>query len=56
MMARKVQTVAELDAALRESDGRPGSICLYVREDLLDAARETVGDDAGRIVTGISDD
>ncbi len=40
MGAREVRTVEELDVSLQDSQGKPGSITLYFREDLLDAARE----------------
>ncbi len=39
MMIRKVQTVEELDEVLKTSEGRAGSISLYVHEDLLGEAK-----------------
>lgn len=36
----KAKTVEELDAALQSSSGRPGSVTVWISEDLLDAAKE----------------
>lgn len=40
MVVAKVRTVAELDDLIVRSQGRPGSISMFVHEDLLGAARE----------------
>ena len=39
MVMAKVHTVAERDDLIVRSQGRPGSISMFVHEDLLDAAR-----------------
>lgn len=39
MVAVKVKTAGQLDAEIARSKDRPGSIALYVHEDLLGAAR-----------------
>lgn len=40
MMIRKVQTIEELDDALKASENTPGSASFHVHESLLDAAKQ----------------